>query len=164
MEEWRPINEFYGYSVSDHGRVLNTKSGRIMALTENQKSLVIVGLMRGGIQHKRSVSRLVADAYLPTPEFASFDSIINKDGVRQNNFATNLAWRPRWFTLKYHNQFRHRVMSNSLVPIAEMGTGEEFENVWAAVEKYGLLVNDIIESMRYQTYVWPTHQRFWRLD
>jgi len=163
MEEWRPIHEFFGYSVSDHGRVLNTRTGRIMALNENQKSLVIVGLVQGGVQYKRTVSHLVAKAFLPEPPHEAFDSVINLDGDRYNNYAINLAWRPRWFALKYHAQFRNRIAGQG-IPIADMETGEEFINVWDAVIKYGLLIQDAIESINHQTVVWPTNQRFWRLD
>lgn len=163
MEDWRPITEFQDYSVSDHGRVLNTRTGRIMALSENQRSLVIVGLMRNGIQHKRTVSHLVAKEHLPSPQQAAFDSIINLDGDRRNNYNLNLAWRPRWFALSHQNQFYNRTSSLG-IPIADMETGEEFVNIWDAVIKYGLLVQDILESIEHQTYVWPTQQRFWRLD
>lgn len=163
MEEWRPIGEFPDYSVSDQGRVCNTRTGRIMALTENQRSLVIVGLMQKGIQHKRTVSHLVAKEYLPKPQHETFDSIINLDGDRRNNYAINLAWRPRWFALIHQGQFQSRV-SGMGTPIADMDTGEEFVNVWDAVIKYGLLVQDILESINHQTIVWPTNQRFWRLD
>lgn len=162
MEEWRPINAFHGYSVSDQGKVLNTKTGRIMSLSENQKAILFVGMIKGGVQYKRAVCLLVADAFLPAPVFPTFDSVINLDGDRHNNFASNLDWRPLWFARKYHQQFIRRVNVRG-TPIADMETGEEFFNVWDAAIKYGLLVSEIVMSIENHSVVWPTHQRFWRL-
>ena len=39
MENWKPIEHFPGYSVSDHGRVRTDKSGKILAL--NRKPIRI---------------------------------------------------------------------------------------------------------------------------
>ena len=68
-ENWKPIPFFDDYSVSDHGRIRSDKSGRILALNENQYGLVQVGLMRDGVQYHRSVPLLVAKAFL-TPSRA----------------------------------------------------------------------------------------------
>lgn len=160
-EAWEPVKDFPAYLISDHGRVLNEKSGRILALGANQKGIVTVGLFSRGLQHKRAVSTLVARAFLPSPRHETFNTVINKDGDRQNNFASNLDWRPQWFTVKYHAQFSRRDRMPNL-SIADMETGEEFISLWDAATKYGLLVTDIFESMEHQTSVWPTHQRFWR--
>lgn len=160
MEDWRPIVEFPAYNVSDQGRVANSKTGRIMKLIENQKTILYVGLFDGERQHNRTVSKLVADAYLAAPPLRTFDSIINLDADRHNNFAENLMWRPRWFALRYHSQFIHRAGPGK--PVADMETGEQYMNVWEAAMTHGLLVNDIVQSMQNQTIVWPTHQRFWR--
>jgi hypothetical protein len=163
MEEWRPIHEFYGYEASDQGRILNARSGRIMAQTENQKGILMVGLMRGGLQHKRTVSHLVANAYLESAEHEAFDSIINLDGDRYNNFASNLMWRPRWFAMRYNQQFRSYVYGYGQT-IMDVDSEEGFDNIWAAVVKYGLLATEVSRSLDNQSLVWPTKQRFIRLD
>jgi hypothetical protein len=163
MEEWRPIYDFHGYEVSDQGRVLNARSGRILAQTENQRELLMVGLMRGGIQHKRTVSHLVAKAYLLSAEHEAFDSVINLDGDRYNNYARNLMWRPKWFAMRYNFQFRSYVHGYGST-IMDVDSEEKFDNAWDAVIKYGLLVAEVVESVEHQTYVWPTKQRFCRLD
>ena len=158
MENWRPIQDFQNYSVSDEGRVLNVSTGRIMMLSENQRFLVIVGLMRNGMQYKRAVSHLVADAFLSPPKFETFDSIINLDGDRRNNFATNLMWRPRWFALKHQRQFFSRTGTG--VPVFDQDTGEEYATAWEAAIVNGLLVRDVVESAMQGKEVWPTRQRF----
>jgi hypothetical protein len=161
MEDWRPIQDFQNYSVSDEGRVLNVSTGRVMLLSENQRQLAVVGLMRSGVQYKRVVSRLVADEFLPSPRNEAFDSVINLDGDRRNNYATNLMWRPRWFVPKYQAQFFNRTGSG--MSVFDLETGEEFATMWEAAIRYGILVRHIYESATLGTNVWPTGQYFARL-
>src|SRR3954470_21438611 len=106
IEQWHEIEDFFGYSVSDHGRIRTDKFGRLLALSQTQWGLVQVGLMRDGVQCHRSVPLLVAKTFLPYVGGA-FDTPINLDGNRWNNHVENLAWRPRWFAVKYNRQFMH---------------------------------------------------------
>lgn len=163
IEEWRIIPEFQSYSVSSLGRVRNEDTGRYMALAQNQHGIVHVGLCRGKVQFKRSVPLLVARAFLPIPTNPSFDSPIQLDGDRINVAADNLAWRPKWFAVKYHLQF-HFPPGGFIVPIVEIGTGETFRNSWEAATKYGLLDREIFLATINRTYVWPTYQEFRVID
>lgn len=159
MEHWKEIRAFPGYSVSSHGRVRNDETDRLLALTVNQQGIVTVGLTEHGIQYKRSVTLLVAKAFLSPPKEPSFDTPIQLDGDRMNNRADNLAWRPRWFAIRYHQQF-HNTKRGFTVPIEEVNTGERFENSWEAATKYGLIDREILISTLNRTYVWPTYQQF----
>lgn len=159
MEEWRPVRSFEGYTISNRGRVRNEETGRIMALTRNQRGIYQVGLMRGAIQHKRSVTALVADTFLPSPEDPMFDTPIQLDGDRANNDVTNLLWRPRWFALKYRLQF-HAPPKGFRHPVVEIETGLTFPTSWDAAIKYGLLDLDILVATINRTFVWPTGQSF----
>lgn len=162
VEEWRPLTEFTGYLVSDHGRVLNDKTGRVLSLSVNQRTIVIVGMMQRGVQVKRAVSHLVANSFLHPPPNESFDSIINLNGDRFDNFAANLAWRPRWFAFKYHRQFAHRIGVG--IPVLDCESGERYKTIWEAAMDNGLLVHDIAEAVRNKSRVWPTRQRFERTE
>lgn len=159
MEEWRPIRDFNGYSISDQGNVLNVNTGRVLRPSQNQKRLVIVGIMRGGVQYKRAISHLVADAYLLPPPHESFDAVINLDGDRHNNHVTNLMWRPTWFAMKYNAQFTGYAHGYGHA-IIDLESKEVFDNIWHAVTKHGLLIFDVVESLNTQRVVWPTYQRF----
>jgi NUMOD4 motif len=159
MENWRPIERFEGYSVSDHGSIRTDKSGRILALNENQYGLLQVGMMRDGIQHHRSVPLLVAKAFIPEP-VGPFDTPINLDGDRHNNHVDNLVWRPRWFAIKYNQQFRYPFEHPILVPLEDMKTNEVSENSTECAKRYGLLEEDLVFSVLNRTYVWPTYQEF----
>lgn len=179
-EHWKSIDLFPDYSVSDHGRIRTDKSGRILLLSVNQFGVVQVGLMRTTqrtvfvedesgalrkeivyerIQRHRSVPLLVAKAFLPE-EPGPFDTPINLDGDRYNNHVDNLAWRPRWFAIKYNRQFRHPYHNSIFNPIVDLETGEVSENSFECAKRYGLLEEDLVLSILNRTYVWPTYQRF----
>lgn len=160
MEElWSQIEDFPGYSVSDHGRIRTDKSGRILMLNENQYGLLQVGMMRDGEQKHRSVPLLVAKAFLPELP-GPFDTPINLDGDRHNNHVSNLAWRPRWFAIRYNQQIRRPYHNPILAPVVDLKTGEVSENSTECAKKYGLLESDLVFSILNRTYVWPTYQEF----
>lgn len=158
MEYWFDIHEFPGYEVSSLGRVRNKRTSHILLQLMNNRRLRYVGLVKRGVQHKRSVSRLVARACLADPPNDAYDTPIHLDGDRENNEAHNLMWRPRWFARNYHNQFK--IGPRSSQPVEEVRTEEYFETPWEAVIKYGLLEVDILYSTHAFVPVWPTRQRF----
>jgi hypothetical protein len=163
MEEiWKPIEMFPGYSVSSWGRIRSDKwieSGKILSLSPNQYGVMQVGMMRDGIQHHRSVPLLVAKAFLPQ-EIGPFDTPINLNGDRTDNRVDNLAWRPRWFAIKYNQQFRHPYDRPIYAPLVDLKTGEISPNSLECAKRYGLLEQDLVLSILNRTYVWPTYQEF----
>ncbi len=158
-EQWMPIERFPDYSVSDHGNIRADKSGRILSLSENQYGLVQVGMMRDGQQFHRSVPLLVARAFLP-PTHGPFDTPINLDGDRHNNHVDNLVWRPRWFAIKYNQQFKYPYEFPIMEAIIDLKTEELSENSFECAKRYGLLEQDLVYSILNRTYVWPTYQEF----
>lgn len=158
-ERWKEIPSFPGYSVSNHGRIRADKSGKILALNENQYGLVQVGLMRDGVQYHRSVPLLVAKAFL-APLAGPFDTPINLDGDRHNNHVENLMWRPRWFAIRYNQQFRHPYDNSITSRLVDLKTGEISENSFECSRRYGLIEKDLVLSILNRTYVWPTYQEF----
>jgi len=158
-EEWRVIEQFPDYSVSNRGRVRTDKTGRILNLSENQFGLVQVGIMQDGVQKHRSVPLLVAKAFLSPPE-PPFDTPINLDGDRHNNAVENLMWRPRWFAIRYNHQFRYPRLNTINEPIIDLETGDISPNSFECAKKYGLLEEDLILSIMNRTYVVPTFQQF----
>lgn len=161
-ELWAEILGFDGYSVSTLGRIRSDISGRILISYPNQSGLMQIGLVRAGRQEHRSVPLLVAKAFVPIPE-GPYDTPINLDGNRQNNRVDNLAWRPRWFAVKYHRQFQRPDLIEKLFigfPFEDMATGEITANSLECAKAYGLLHDDLIVSLIHNTYVWPTYQQF----
>jgi NUMOD4 motif len=162
-EEWRKIDRFDGYSVSNYGLIRTDKTGRILALNENQFGVLQVGLMRDGVQYHRSVPLLVAKAFIPRDK-EPFDTPINLDGDRHNNQVDNLVWRPRWFAIRYNQQFRQPYENPINAPIMDLKTREVSEDSFACAQRYGLLEQDLVLSILNRTYVWPTYQEFGILE
>lgn len=156
--QWKEIEDFPGYSVSNFGRIRNDDTDRILALQRNQHGVVNVGLVKDGMQYKRSVALLVCLAWLPE-QLEAFDTPIHLDGDPSNNHIDNLMWRPRWFAMKYQRQFKGPVPSIR-EQIQELTTGYRYNNSMHAATTYGLLDKEIRDSIVHRTYVWPTYQRF----
>lgn len=159
MQEWREIIGFSGYSVSDAGLIQNDNTQRIMRTYLNNKGIETVGLMHRGVQHKRSVSVLVADAFIRTARSLEFNTPINLDGDRTNNHVSNLAWRPLWFAQKYHRQFKTGPQGFAC-PVQNIKTEEVYETSWAASVILGLLERELVLSILNRTYVFPLYQTF----
>jgi len=92
-EKWQKIEGFPNYSVSNHGRIRNDKSGRIKKTFLRKKKYVRVQLHKNGTGYTRSVHRLAATAFLPNPE--NKGDVNHEDGVPQNNHISNLSWMTR---------------------------------------------------------------------
>lgn len=164
MENWAEIPEFPGYSVSDYGWVRNDDTGLTLVHSRNQHNVLHVGLYKGGTQYRRSVTVLVANAFLEPHREERFDTPIQLDGDIYNTAASNLDWRPRWFARQYKQQYTQAWQSQDPYvyydPIIEVNKGEIFEDYWKAARKYGLLVKDIRVAIINRTYVFPTFQMF----
>jgi hypothetical protein len=159
VEDWREIETFPRYSVSSLGRVRNNETGHLMAMRVNNTGIVNVGLCVDGVQYSRAVGLLVAKYFLPDPETDAFDTPINLDGDRFNNEVENLLWRPKWFAVKYHQQFKTPPRS-ILKPIEDVTTGQRYDDTWIAAIQFGLIHWDLVLSIVGYMPIWPTKQRF----
>lgn len=156
-ETWRDIPDFPGYAVSHEGRVLNENRDHLMTPMVNQQGVVYVGMYAGGRQHRRGVALLVANAFLPPPDDPEhFDTPINLDGDRFNNHVDNLAWRPRWFAIQYHQQLKRPVIYGFNGAIEVLETGEVFNHIRELSTKYGLLEKEAIYAATNHTPIFPT--------
>lgn len=107
MEEYKKINGFDGYMVSNFGNVKSlerdvirkSKFGKEYVYHLNEKILSkkidsdgyeLVNLYRNGKSETLKVHRLVAEAFVDNPN--SFPIINHKDCDRKNNMADNLEW------------------------------------------------------------------------
>lgn len=163
-EVWRVIEEFPNYLISSFGRVTNNVNDTIKDQTLNQQGIPSVLFMKDRVQYRRSVAVLVANEFLTLPPHPHFDTPINLDGDRTNNAVTNLAWRPRWFAIKYHKQFHPPYPRGFTEPIQDVESGEVFDTSWDAAMKFGLIDADLAISMMNGTWVFPTHQYFVLVD
>lgn len=158
-EEWVPLQDFPGYSVSPLGQVRNDSTGRILHTRLNQYGVPYVGLMRDWRQCIRSLPRLVAQTYIPQPS-EIFDTPINLDGDRTNCSVDNLMWRPRWYAVYYVNQFKDPYVNPIKAPVRLIETEEVFPDSLSAACRYGLLEREVVLSVLNHTPTWPNYQTF----
>jgi len=169
MEEWREVPGFPGYSVSSEGLVRNDARDTILARVVNNQNVTYVSLVRNGIQQKRALGLLVAQAFLEPHVNPFFNTPIYLDGNRLNTAASNLMWRPKWFAMRFHKQFEHRAPAGMRpdIPVEELETRERFSDVWGVVMTFGLIWSEVYTAAVNYTYhsspyacVWPTGQQF----
>lgn len=158
-ENWKIIEDFPMYSVSDHGNVLNHNSMKILQESLTRTGLVKIGMVRAGVQHTRSVSLLVA-TYFVKGRTEIFDTPIHLDADPRNNHADNLVWRPRWFAWKYTRQFIEDVAFQNRGPLVDTTTDVWYDTMEIAAKTHGLLMEDMWKSVIYGQRVFPTSQAF----
>jgi hypothetical protein len=158
-EEWRVIEEFPDYAVSSYGRVRNLVTDLIKTPTQNQQGTASVLLMRDHDQYRRSVSVLVASAFVEREQY-NHNTPIHLDGDLTNHHPDNLRWRPRWFALKYHKQFKPGYFPAINEPIEDVVTKRQYRNSLEASMEHGLLDVEIFLAIVNRTVVFPTNQRF----
>ncbi len=162
MTSWEIIPEFPAYLVSDRGTIQRRSDTMVMSVSMTPEGNLKVGLTVDKHQHHRSVARLVAEAYLPPPINAAFDTPIHLDGNKRNCRVENLMWRPRWFAVRYHQQFKHYIKYGPLIdlPIRNRETGSSYKNSWDLATTEGLLDRDVQLAMINGTYTWPNYQQY----
>lgn len=96
-EEWRPVNGFLLYNVSNYGRIMNVKSGRILRQFVNQNGYMTLTLSRGGERYAVRVHRIVGEAFCEVPNGYDINEldVDHGDGCKKNNHAYNLEWVTR---------------------------------------------------------------------
>lgn len=110
-EIWKPIKGYEGlYEVSNLGRVktLNYhREGRegILKQTDNRRGYLIVHLFIDGVSKTYLVHRLVAQAFLPSPQLDQTE-VNHKNENKKDNRVENLEWCTPSYNINYgtHNQ------------------------------------------------------------
>lgn len=89
-EQWRPIDGFPNYQVSNKGKVMNLKTGRVIKPGINGNGYENVALCKNGKQKNYTVHRLVAQAFIPNTD--NLPQVNHIDECKTNNDVTNLEW------------------------------------------------------------------------
>lgn len=107
-EEWRGIEDFPQYLVSQYGRIKHVDRLNARKVTVNEKGFPIVVLFgkTGKTRFLRQVNKLVADAFLPPPEYDDQNAVWHIDGDLTNCRADNLKWELRSRVLEWNEMHR----------------------------------------------------------
>lgn len=106
IEEWKVIEDYPNYDVSNMGRVRNNKTMKVLSLRETGKKLkngryYSVSLGQGTANSFKDfkIHRLVAQAFIPNP--FNKREVNHKDGDKRNNAVSNLEWCSRSENMKH---------------------------------------------------------------
>ena len=90
MENWKVIDGYPAYEVSDLGRVRRISTGKVLKQSNNVDGYKVVTLYSNKVPRQFRVHRLVATAFIPNYEDKP---VVNHlDEVVYNNEASNLEW------------------------------------------------------------------------
>ena len=134
MVEWRIIDEFPDYEVSDEGQVRNISTQQMLGIFDNGNGVLQVVLTKNKKKWARAVHRLVANAFLDLPPVGYVPIFL--DGDRTNLSASNLEWKPRWFAVKRTLQAK-RVIPMDDRPIIMLKTEEIYPNALECAKAIG---------------------------
>lgn len=160
MEQWKEITGYEGlYQVSSCGRVRSQhKTGNRILKQHISRGYCYVTLIEDNRRIMTLVHRLVAMAFLENPE--DKPCVNHKDGNKENNSVGNLEWvtqseniRHSYDVLgrrtrkgqrhteeskeKMRQNFKKRGESHNAKRVRNIETGEIFDCVKSASEKYG---------------------------
>lgn len=90
-ELWKPVQDFDGYWVSDHGRLYSSiSSSFIYGSPVGRCGHIDISLRKNNRRHHRYMHRLVAEAFIPNPH--NYPIVRHLDDDPSNNRVDNLAW------------------------------------------------------------------------
>ena len=141
-EIWKDVVGYEGiYKVSDRGNVFSAVrrdsngrkcGGRIMKPIQSIGGYLRISLYKNGVEKRKLVHRLVAEAFIPNPE--NHPAINHRDEVKTNNELSNLEW----CDARYNNNYGTRTERVSKkVRAVNVETGEvlTFNSTQEAVRK-----------------------------
>lgn len=149
MEEWKPVNLFPNYHVSNLGSVKNVKTGQVIKPFLSGHLYYYVRFYTKGDKGKGKnflISRLVATMYVPNPEDKK--EVNHKDGNKANNAASNLEWTSRKGNMDHAKKARLHCIN---IPVRAVdvtsGKGWDFYSVDRAARYFGFWKNSIIRAL-----------------
>ena len=95
MENWKIIEDFTNYAVSDLGRVKNRTTGRILKPKTAGRGYLCIAING----KNKYIHRLVAEAFIPNPD--NLPQVNHKDENKHNNSVENLEWCSAEYNMTY---------------------------------------------------------------
>lgn len=127
------------YAITSDGQVWSYWANGFIALADNGQGYLFVQLSKDGKQNKRRIHRLVAEAFLPKPDWWAPGMKIDvghKDDNPNNNELSNLYWCTRSENLDT-DHFREAASKKIFSQVRCVETGEVYKSIKAAGEAIG---------------------------
>jgi len=90
MEEWKPIEDYDNYEISNLGNVRNKKRNKLLTPIINNKNYYQLNLCKNNKRKNFQLHRLIAIAFIPNPNNLPITDHIDKNSL--NNSIDNLRW------------------------------------------------------------------------
>ena len=104
-EHWKDVEGFEDlYSISDTGKVLSKRSGRIRKTSVNNSGHECIRIYKNKKQYNFTIHRLVAMTFIPNP--LSLKEINHIDENKLNNNVQNLEWCTRKYNQEYSGNIK----------------------------------------------------------
>ena len=91
--EWKQIEGYENYEVSNEGQVRNKKTGRILKPQKDKDGYSRVSLSKNSKVKSFKIHRLVAIAFIPNPN--GYDTVDHINYDKTDNRVENLRWMSR---------------------------------------------------------------------
>lgn len=145
-EEWRPIEEFPHYFISNYGRVKHESRDEARKVSVNERGFPVVLLLSRttSSRYLRQINKLVARAFLLPPLHADEIAVWHIDGDLTNCRAENLRWATRSEVLEWNEMHREGKPKLNTPKVKNNITGEIYENAYECALAEGLLESAVI--------------------
>ncbi len=160
MEIWKDLPEYENYQVSSMGRVRSKDreimqfghknmykrimKGKILKPRMQNCGYLIVWLSHNGRIVVSIIHKLVASAFLPTPN--AKEEINHKDGNKMNNEVCNLEWISHSENVRHSYSMLRRKKKG--INILCLTTGEIYDSMTAAAKSIGKTKNAIYQVLK----------------
>lgn len=132
MKDWKEINGFENYKISNEGEVMN-EEGKIMKPFKTNSGYLQIHLFNDGKRHKKYIHRLVAEYFVLRPRNPFFNEVNHIDGNKKNNSASNLEWCSRSENLNHS----YYVLKNRTKSVKCIETGVVYPSINEASRQTG---------------------------
>ena len=160
LEEWRQIRGFPSYLISDYGRVKSLsrdyKYGYhedIILKPTERKGYKAVTLFSNGKRYRKSIHRLVAEAFIPNPN--NLPMVNHKDENEANNRVDNLEWCTRLYNSRYGSN-RQKISEKVSKKVAQYTKDGVLIAVWdsmtIASKEIGVCISEISKCCKDNKY------------
>jgi len=142
VEEWRPIDGFPNYEVSNQGNIRSIKFNKIkiLKLQIDKQGYYSVNLCTNNITRRLWVARLVGIAFIPNPENKPEIDHINR--IRTDNRVENLRWVSH--SENCINTVRPNRLGHKYISKHKTGEGYNVQSKTHNMKKYFLTLQEAI--------------------
>jgi len=152
MEEWKSIDGYELYSVSNYGNIKNNKTQKIKIPQIDYKGYKRVQLRNGDKVKNFRIHRLVAIYFLEN--INNYCDVDHIDRDKLNNNASNLRWVSS--SLNCRNRKKRTNSTSKYVGVSFIKSKQKWQSqicVDYKITYIGLFVNEIDAAIAYNNYI-----------